>query len=409
MPTRPRPKRSELLPVAEARARILAGVKPTKAESVSITQAFGRVLARDVRAKRDQPPFAASAMDGYAVRRNDIARLPATLDIVGQSSAGARYTRTVKPGQAVRIFTGAPVPSGADTIVLQEHTTRTGGQVMIERADPDARYIRPAGLDFSRGDTLITAGTRLNARNLGLAASANAAELQVHRKPEIALLGTGNELVLPGRNPGPDQIVSSNNAALTAAICAFGGQVRDLGIVPDDLTAIRAAIGCARDADVLLTIGGASVGDHDLVQAALKAEGIKLGFWRIAMRPGKPLMFARRGTQRILGLPGNPVSALVCARIFVKPLIDALLGSDEDDTLLEARLTAPLDANDERQDHLRARYERAADGTMTVTAFSRQDSSMQSMLAGANCLIIRSPHAKPARKGSKVNILPLDF
>ena len=405
----PAKKRSALLPLAEARTRILDGVKPTGTETVPITQARGRVLARNVKARRDQPPFAASAMDGYAVRQADIGKLPATLVIAGQSTAGACYAGRLKKGQAVRIFTGAPVPPGADTIVLQEHTTADNERVTVERADPDTRYIRPAGLDFSRGDTLITAGTRLNARNLGLAASANTAELPVRRKPVIALLGTGNELVLPGETPGPDQIVSSNNAALTAAICAFGGTVRDLGIVPDDLCAIRAAIGCARDADILLTIGGASVGDHDLVQAALKAEGIKLDFWRIAMRPGKPLMFARRGQQRILGLPGNPVSALVCARIFVQPLIDALLGAAHDDRLYLARLAAPLAANDERQDHLRARYDRAEDGTLTVTPFNRQDSSMQSMLASANCLIIRAPHAKPARKGSKVPILPLNF
>lgn len=399
----------KLLPVATARARILAGVKPSGKEVVALAEAAGRVLADDLKAKRDQPPFAASAMDGYAVRSEDVQRVPVTLRLAGQSAAGKRYGKKLKAGEAVRIFTGAPVPSGADCIVVQESTTATDAGVTVHSATQPGRYVRPAALDFRRDAVVLEQGTRLRARHIAVAASANAARVTVRRKPVIALIGTGSELVLPGGRPGPDQIVSSNNASLSAAIDSFGGSVLDLGIVEDDVRVISGAIRRAAGADVLVTIGGASVGEHDLVQEALAANGIRLDFWRIAMRPGKPLMFARKGRQRIIGLPGNPVSALVCARIYLKPLIDALLGTTEPDTYLEARLGEALGANDERQDYLRATYIQADDGSITVAPYSRQDSSMQSVMAHSNCLILRAPDARPARKGSKVLILPLDF
>ena len=398
-----------LLPVADARARILKGIQPLGGEMVSLGDAHGRILAQTIRAKRHQPPFAASAMDGYAVRHEDTAKIPITLDLIGQSAAGKSFDGTVKTGQAVRILTGAPVPRGADAVVIQEDTSTKSGKVTVKTKANTCQFIRPSGLDFKRGDIVLEQGTRLQARHIGVAAAANAARLKVQRKPKVTLIGTGNELVSPGEKPGPDQIVSSNNAALSAAIASFGGQAVDLGIVCDDLNAIKKVIKSAAKADVVITIGGASVGDHDLVQDALKASGIKLDFWRIAMRPGKPLMFARSGKQSILGLPGNPVSALVCARIFVKPLIDALLGHYVTEQYLTATLTSGLPANDERQDYLRAIWHRNNDGKLAVTPFSRQDSSMQNILAHANCLIIRAPHAPAARKGTKVRIVDLEF
>lgn len=394
-----------LLPVAEALSRILEGVKPTKPETVPLTQAQGRILAKPVTAKRDQPPFQSSAMDGYAVRAAD----GPTLSVYGTSQAGARYKGTLKPGTAIRIFTGAPVPKGADAVLIQENTTREGDQLTVLEPVTPNQNIRRKGLDFAKGDVLIEAGTRLTARHLMLAAAANCAELSVRAKPRVAILSTGDELVAPGEKPGPDQIVSSNSTGLAAFIRHFGGEPVELGIVPDNLTKIRRAIRKAAGCDVLLTTGGASVGDHDLVQAALEAEGIKLAFWKIAMRPGKPLMFARVGPQRILGLPGNPVSAFVCARIFLKPLLDTLLGLNPAETLATASLSVPLKANGDRQDYIRARLTRLPDGRLSAEPFSTQDSSMQRLLAQANGLIIRPPFAPQAAAGAQVEVLELDF
>ena len=398
-----------LLPVTDAKARILDGVKPLGSEKVRLADAVNRVLARPVKGRRDQPAFACSSMDGYAVRARDVAKVPVTLELIGESRAGVAFNGKIGKGETVSIYTGAPLPAGADTVVIQENTKANGNSIEVLETARRAAFIRPRGFDFKKGEELVAAPRVLTARDIGLAASANSAELSVRRKPVVALIGTGDELVLPGETPRADQIVASNNAALSAVIEGFGGEVMDLGIVPDKVSAIKRAIAKAARADVMVTIGGASVGKHDLVQQALKESGIRLNFWRIAMRPGKPLMFARRGKQRVIGLPGNPVSALVCSRIFLKPLIDRLLGLPAEDPVVKARLAAPLNANDQRQDYLRASLKRDASGRLTVTACTRQDSSMQRIMAGADALIIRPPFAKSARKGQVVDVLPIDF
>lgn len=400
-----------LIPVEEAKERVLKGAKVLPREMVALHDCAGRVLAADIKARRDQPPFAASAMDGYAVRFADVEKVPARLKVIGTAPAGHGFRGTVGQGEAVRIFTGAPVPKGADTVVIQENAEASGGHVSVGvPAQRLAQHIRRKGLDFARGHSLLAQGTLLGAREIGLAAAMNWPALPVVRRPIVALFTTGDELVAPGRTPRADQIVSSNSFALAAFVRRYGGEAVDLGILPDNIKAISRAIRKASGADILLTTGGASVGDHDLVQAALKEGGIKLDFWKIALRPGKPLMFARDGKRRILGLPGNPVSALVCARIFLKPLIFALLGlTPNGQDTVKARLGSPLPANDLRQDYLRAKVSRSADGTYTATPFTVQDSSMQRALTQAQGLIVRPPHAPEALPGDHVDLLLLDF
>lgn len=398
-----------LIPVEEARARILKGVKPLPAEDVKLDQALGRVLARPLKAVRHQPPFDASAMDGYAVIAAEVANPPATLKLIGLSAAGHGFKGRMKAGECVRIFTGAPVPKGADAVVIQENTDATGKAIKVLQPVKPAQNIRFAGLDFRKGEALLPAGLRLGARDIGLAAAANAPRLAVRRRPVVALIATGDELVLPGRPPRADQIVSSNSHALAAMAEHLGASVVNFGIVPDNLRATERAIAKAAGADVLVTTGGASVGDHDYVQEALKNAGVKIDFWKIAMRPGKPFMYGRRRGQHVLGLPGNPVSALVCARLFLKPLIDALLGLPAGDDLVEARLGASMKENDSRQDYVRATLAEAADGSRIVTPFNKQDSSMQRTFREAQALIVRPPFAKVAGQGDVVKILRLDF
>lgn len=398
-----------LLPVADALARILEGVKPLASEALPLEQAAGRVLAQTVVAKRDQPPFAASAMDGYAVRHADLGDQPTRLRIAGISAAGRRYGKTLKAGEAARILTGAPVPPGADTVVIQENTTRDGDLLTILQATPKGKNIRRAALDFARGDTVLAPGSRLRPRDIGLAAAANAATLKVHRQPHVILFTTGDELVLPGARARADQIYSSNSHALAAMAEALGARVSNLGIVADTLAATKTAVRKAMAGDILLTTGGASVGDHDYVQEAFKACGIRIGFWKIAMRPGKPFMYGRKGKLHVMGLPGNPVSALVTARLFLKPLIDAMQGLPPEGEPPVAELVEPMPANDERQDYVRATLAVARDGRRTVRPFALQDSSMQRTMQLANCLIIRQPGAAAAPIGTVVPVLVLDF
>jgi molybdopterin molybdotransferase len=398
-----------LLPVDEAKARILAQVKPLAAETVQLAAALGRVLASDVRAPRDQPPFNSSAMDGYAVRFEDVAAAPAHLKCIGLSAAGHSFAGRVRSGETVRIFTGAPVPAGADTVVIQEDAEAASAIVTVRQSPGHGQNIRSRGLDFRKGDVILRANTTLTARDLGLAAAANQPQLRVRRRPRVAVLATGDELVPPGSRARGDQIFASNGVALLGLVARFGGVAQDLGIVRDDLGAIMRAIERARDADILITTGGASVGIHDLVQEALVRSGIRLDFWKVAMRPGKPLMFARRGARRIIGLPGNPVSALVCARVFVKPLISALLGLPASDDLIAARLHGALPQNDHRQDYVRAKLARDREGSVAAVPYPRQDSSMQRTFAEADGLIVRQPYAPPAGNGEAVTVLPLDF
>jgi molybdopterin molybdotransferase len=349
-------------------------------------------------------------MDGYAVKANDVAAVPALLKVIGTSAAGHGFKRHVTSGEAVRIFTGAPLPKGTDAVVIQENTAVPGpSQVTILHPVRQAQNVRSRGLDFKRGEVLLTAGTRLNARDIGLAGAANAGLVQVVRKPLVAVFATGDELVAPGGRPNPDQIVSSNSQALVALVRHFGGEPLDLGIVPDKLKSTERTIARAAGADILVTTGGASVGDHDFVQQALKNAGVKIDFWKIAMRPGKPFMYGRKGRQHVMGLPGNPVSALVCARLFLKPLIDAMLGLPGGDDLVLARLGAPMKANDDRQDYVRATLQSEPDGTRIATPYMKQDSSMQRTFQQSDCLIVRPPGAPEAAAGLLVPILKIDF
>ncbi|CAO4177546.1 molybdopterin molybdotransferase MoeA [Methylorubrum populi] len=402
-----------LLPVAEALDRILAAIPgPVEAEDIPIALAAGRTLAADLAATRTQPPFPASAMDGYAVRAADLATIPARLRLIGTSAAGHGFSGTLGPGETVRIFTGAPVPAGADAILIQENAEADGETVTAREPVAAGRFLRRAGLDFGEGETLLRAGDTLDARRLALAASAGHATLPVRRKPRIAVLATGDELVRPGEPAAWDQIVASNGLALSALSLEAGAEPIDLGIVPDDLESLRGAIGRARTAgaDLLVTLGGASVGDHDLVQAALGAEGLELGFWRVALRPGKPLMHGRLGPMTVIGLPGNPVSSIVCGLLFVVPAIRALLGDPRagEDRSEPALLGRDMPENDGRQDYLRTRLDTAPDRLPVAHPETRQDSSMLSVLGTSEALLIRPPHAPPAKAGDPCRIIRLD-
>jgi len=397
-----------VISVDEALSRLLALLTPVGAEQVALADAFGRVLAEDVAARRTQPPAALSAMDGYAVRAADVTSIPARLRVVGSVPAGKSHSGLIRPGEAVRIFTGAPLPEGTDAIVIQEDTDRDGDWVAVREAAPKGNYVRPAGLDFSAGTVGIKAGKRLTARDIGLAAAMDRPWLMVRRKPRVAIIATGDEVVMPGDPVGPNQIVSSNSLALGAVVHACGAEALQLGIAADDLGSLRSVAEGAGGADLLVTTGGASVGEHDLVRDALATTGLTLDFWTIAMRPGKPLMVGRFRDAVMVGLPGNPVSSLVCALIFLKPAIEHLSGLDTSEApAATARLAIPLAANDRRQDYLRATLRRGADGALEAIPFAKQDSSMLSLLAQSDCLVIRPPHAPPAKAGDAVNIIPL--
>ena len=399
---------SPLLPVAEARARILAAFEPAGPERVPLAGAAGRILAEDAVARRTQPPSDLSAMDGYAVRAADIVAIPARLRVIGEAPAGRSFGGVVGAGEAVRIFTGAPLPEGADTIVIQEDTERYGDIVIARTSIPAGKHVRRAGLDFTEGTKCLEAGRKLSPADVSLAAAMNLPTLVVHRRPRIAFFSTGNELVRPGETPGPDQIVSSNNDGIAALVGKAGGIPLDLGIVPDRADAIRIAGRRAADADMLVTLGGASVGDHDLVQSALAEDGLSIDFWRIAMRPGKPLMFGNHRGVPMLGLPGNPVSALVCAILFLVPAIARLQGARETTPpTFPARLASPLARNDNREDYLRARLDHVPGELPVATPFPIQDSSMLSALSAADCLVIRPPLAAPAEPGEIVQVIPL--
>ena len=401
-----------MISVEEARRRLLRALEPLPSEQIAVAGGLGRVLSRDVAARRTQPPLPVSAMDGYAVRAADVETLPATLEVVGYAPAGKAFSGAVGPGQAVRIFTGAPVPAGADAIVIQENTRGAPGAkrvAVLAGSTPPGRYVRPAGLDFSEGDVLLEAGRALTARDLGLAAAMNVSWIMVRRRPRVAILATGDEIVMPGDPIGPDQIVSSNAMALAGFVTALGGVPVDLGIAPDSPEALRAMAGGARGADLVVTTGGASVGDHDLVKSVLGEAGLEIDFWRIAMRPGKPLIFGRLSGTPLLGLPGNPVSAMVCALIFLRPAMEKLSGANRG--AAPGRETAVLGAdlleNDEREDYLRGTLARGEDGRLRATPFAVQDSSMFANMARAECLIVRTPHAPAQPAESEVEILPL--
>jgi molybdopterin molybdotransferase len=399
-----------LISVAEALDRVLAHAAPLPVEEAPLAQADGRVLGYALKALRTQPPADMSAMDGYAVRACDVANAPVRLKVIGEVAAGRPFAAKIGAGQAARIFTGGAVPDGADTIVIQEHTARDGDSIEVQKPTPKGRNVRPRGLDFREGELLFPAGHRLTARDLQLAAGMNHPLLPVYRRPKIAVFATGDELVPPGTELGPGQIVYSNGYALAALAREEGAEVTDLGVVHDTLQATVSAIRDARglEADILVTTGGASVGDYDLVQKALAAEGIDLSFWKIAMRPGRPLMHGRLGSMHVLGLPGNPVSSYVCAFLFLLPLIRRMSGrSDIVVPVDSAVLGVDLPANDERADYLRATLKAGADGPIAMP-FPVQDSSMMAPLAQANCLIIRERYAPPAKAGSRCAIVKFE-
>jgi molybdopterin molybdotransferase len=399
-----------LMPVAEALARVLADAEPLAAEAVPLAQAHGRVLAADVAALRTQPPADVSAMDGYAVRSADVVQAPVKLRLVGEVAAGHPFRGAVGPGEAARIFTGGVLPPGTDTIVIQENTVREGDAVVITAASGKGKHVRVEGLDFKCGAVLLTKGRRLSDRDLALAAAMNHPTVRVHRRPKVALLATGDELVMPGGTPGFGQIVYSNGYATMALARREGCEVIDLGIVPDRLAETAAGVRRARElgADILVTSGGASVGDYDLVREALAVEGLALSFWKVALRPGRPMMHGRLGPMHVLGLPGNPVSAYVCAVLFLLPLIRQLAGrSDVAPAPETARLGRDLPANDERADYLRAVLTTGSDGIPVAIPAPVQDSSMLIPLARADCLLVREPFAPAAKAGDRCSIIRL--
>lgn len=397
-----------MISVQEAFDLVVAGFSPLSSETVSLKDAHGRVLSEDVAAKLFHPPADVSSMDGYAVRAEDVADVPVTLIQVGESAAGGSFEGTVGKGQAARIFTGAAVPEGADAIVIQENTETDDDQIKVLTSVPKAKFIRPKGMDFCESDVLLKAGQIMTARDIAVAAAMNAPWLAVRRKPRVAVLATGNELVMPGEPLSPGQIISSNSIALESYVAACGGETINLGIAKDTEASLLECLQGAKGADLLVTMGGASVGDYDLVGKVLGDEGMDLGFYKVAMRPGKPLIFGRLGDVPVLGVPGNPVSAAVSTIIFVRAAIQVMLGLPTSSTTGEtAKLGEDLPANDERQDYLRSKFSQDADGNQVVVSAKTQDSAMLARLAQSDCLVIRAPHAAPASAGERVGIISL--
>ncbi len=400
---------STLLSVEEACSRIIEAMRPLSVLRIELGGALGRALAEDIVALRAHPPAAVAAMDGYAIRSADALSLPVKLRKVGASKAGARFEGKVLAGNCVRIFTGATLPDGADTIALQEDASEFGDNVEIRRVPEPGRHIRPAGTNYSAGQLCLTKGRVLTARDIGVIASCGYALVPVRRKPRVAILATGDELVDPGGSPGPDQIFGSNNAAIAAAVAAWGGEPMDLGIAPDRIEAIAGAMNGAIGVDLLVTTGGASVGEHDLVRSALATRGFMPGFWKVAMRPGKPVIFGMIGEMPVLGMSGNPVSALVSALMFLRPAIKAMLGLPAKQPIFEqAVLGAAMPENHIREDYVRACIERGPDGKLIAVPFSTQDSAMLVTLSAADGLIRRRPHAPTAPKGTTVEVIVFD-
>jgi molybdopterin molybdotransferase len=396
-----------MIAVEEALARILGSFKPLPEEWVQLSSAHGRVLAQDLRATRSQPPQAVSAMDGYAVRAHDLASGRARLRVLGAAPAGQSFAEQVEAGETVRIFTGGALPAGTDAVALQENARRDGDWVEIEGQVETGACVRPAGLDFRKDEVVLSRDRRVSARDLGLAASLNRAWLPVRRRPRIALLATGDELVMPGEPLGPDQIVSSNAVALGAMIETWGGVASDLGIVRDEAEDLGRVAADLAGVDLVVTLGGASVGERDLVRGVLGEHGLELDFWKIAMRPGKPLLFGSIRGVPLLGLPGNPVSAGVCAVLFVRAVICRLLGLDPQPPEIQGVLGRTLAPNDQRQEYLRAEARWRSDGRLEVLPAERQDSSMLSIFARADCLVKRAPFAPAMAPGTGVPVLLL--
>lgn len=390
-----------MIPVTTALDLLFELASPLDAEDVPLRAANGRVLARDVAATRTQPPFPASAMDGYALRQAEV-EPDAMFQVIGEAAAGHRFEGAVGPGQAVRIFTGAPVPEGADWVVIQEDVTRHGDVITLGRDLDKKPNLRPAGTDFHAGE-MMQAPRRLGPADIALLASMNVPTVPVRRQPNVAILSTGDELVAPGETPGPDQIIASNSYGLAAQLEQLGAQPRLLPIARDTVASLTTALSLAQDADLILTIGGASVGDHDLVAEVAAGMGMTQSFHKVAMRPGKPLMSGRLQGVPMIGLPGNPVSAMVCGTVFVAPVVRVMLGLGAAPApRLEAQLAKPIGQNGPREHYMRAKL-----GPDGLTAFDRQDSSLLSVLSRADALLVRPPHAPAADTGSRISYLPL--
>jgi len=399
---------SNMLSVAEALAKVTCGVKRVSIEQVSLPDALGRVLASDVVSRLTHPPVAVSAMDGYAVCAKDVSKVPVTLKKIGESAAGSAFNGTIGSRETVRIFTGAPIPAGADTIIIQEVVDAENDFITIKECASFGDFVRPAGLDFFAGDVLLKAGRVLSARDLGLAAAMNVSWLAVRRRPRIAYTATGDEVVMLGDPIGPDQIISSNSIALGAYIKTLGGEPINLGIARDNENSLHRVFDEARGADLLITMGGASVGDYDFVRKVLSSKGMDLGFYRVAMRPGKPMIFGHLDGIPVLGLPGNPVSASVTSAIFLRAAMSVMLGLEKDDSIpTTAILGRDLEANDFRQDYLRSLLTTDLNGNLVATPFERQDSAMMKLLAKADCLVVRPPKARALSEGDRVKIIML--
>jgi molybdopterin molybdotransferase len=395
-----------MLALEEARARVLAAARPVGTEWVALTEGLDRVLAADLLARHDQPPAAVSAMDGYAVRAVDTDPPGRWLRLVGEGRAGGPTVARVEPGEAARIFTGAPLPPGADSIAIQENAQAEPGRVRFSRASRPGEFVRPAGLDFRAGGLGLPAGTLLDPRAIGLAAALGHAWLPVRRRPRVAILATGDELVRPGEPVVPGRVASSNSVALAALVRRLGGEPLDLGIAPDTADGLGRTLDGLGAIDLLVTSGGASVGDYDLVRSTLGTRGHALDFRTVAMRPGKPLIFGRLDGVPVLGMPGNPVSALVCGLVFLRALLLAMHGRPSELPIDPLPVATDLPANDHRADHLRG-YWIERDGRRLVAPAERQDSSMLATLARADALILRPPHAPPVGAGATVPTVTL--
>ena len=396
-----------MLSIEDALTKIRDAIAPVATEEVFVTDALGRVLAADVIAEVSHPPQAVSAMDGYAVRAEDVPTAPTTLKQIGEAAAGHVFSGSVGPGECTRIFTGGALPKGADTVIIQEDTETDGDQISMLEVPKSGQWVRAEGLDFASGKTLIPAGQLLSARDLGLAAAAGATWLKVRQKPRVAVLATGDEVVMPGAPRRADQIVSSNSVALVSYAEVFGAEAISLGVAADRPEALREKLSDAKGFDLLVTSGGASVGDHDLVQSVSGDQGMELGFYKIAMRPGKPLIFGQLGQTFLLGLPGNPVSTGVTAAIFMRAAIEQLLGLIPAPLYQAATLGRDLPKNGKRLDFMRAQLTPNSDGLPIATPFERQDSSMMALFAEADCLVMRDIGAPAASAGDTVKIVPL--
>jgi molybdopterin molybdotransferase len=397
-----------MLSVEEARRRLLAAVGETGIEWVGLENALDRVLAADVAARHDQPRTAVSAMDGYAVRAGDTGDPRHWLRVVGENRAGETAVLDIQPGEAARVFTGSALPAGADAVAIQENATREGDRVRFSRPSRQGEFVRPAGLDFDAGWVGLRAGEVLGPRRIGLAAALGHCWLPVRCRPQIGILASGDELVRPGEPLGPDRIVSSNTHTIAALLRRWGAVPVDLGIAADDLAATEQALARPGGLDLLVTSGGASVGEYDLIQSALLRLGAPPDFWKIAMRPGKPMMFARIDRTPLLGLPGNPVSATVCSMIFLRAMVRRMLNLDPALETRAARVVRALPENDEREEYLRARIVAGDDSGTWVEPAARQDSSMFATMTQADVLIVRPPHAPQLAEGQRVPILDLD-